>query len=331
MKHYTIIIISFLFFITGCSDFLVNEPSSNLNINDFNSAWQIANKYYPFFKFKRINWDSLYAKYKPQAEAAKGDEIYNVLYQMFSDLKDGHIEIITEGGFPVITYDWPRDIDRKAFSSNVVSSYFTSPLKLAGENKYDYGITPNNVGYVYISTFSEGDNLWYKDFDKIMGYFRTAKGIIIDVRNNGGGNSNTVDYMIARLIEKPVTETWYRYFGINRVIINPANPTGFNKPVAVLINGASFSAAESFPELLRQSSNATLIGDTTGGGGGTNDIYTLPSGKRLRIANGYFTRLDGTMVEWNGVLPDILIKQTEADITSGHDIQLEYAINFLDK
>ena len=331
MNRYNIILIAFLLFFSGCSDLLVNGPESNLNMDDFNSAWQIANKYYPFFKFKKINWDSLYTKFKPQAEAARGDEIYNVLYQMFRELKDGHIEILTEGGFPVMTYDWPRDIDRKAFNSIVVSSYFNSPLKLAGEDKYDYGITANNIGYVCISTFSDDDNIWYKDFDKIMEYFRDTKGIIVDVRNNGGGNSNSADYIIARLIEEPIKDIWYTYSVVNSSIINPVEPSGFLKSVVVLINGASFSAAESFPELLRQSPNVTLIGDTTGGGGGINDYYSLPSGKRLKIAFGYNIRLDSTMIEWNGVLPDILVTQTAADIANGHDKQLEYAINFLNR
>ncbi len=328
MKRYCIILITLLLFISGCSDLLVNGPDSNLNMSDFDSAWQIANKYYPFFKFKKINWDSLYIKYRPQAEATKGDEIYNVLYQMFRELKDGHIEILTEGGFPVTTYDWPRDVDRKAFSSIVVSKYFSRPLKLAGEDNFDYEITDNNIGYVYISTFSDGDKIWYKDFDKIMGFFQDTKGVIVDVRNNEGGNSNSADYMIARLIEKPIKEIWYNYGQMMSFTINPVNAAGFNKQVVVLINGASFSAAESFPERLRQSSNVTLIGDTTGGGGGINDFYTLPSGKRLKIANGYNVRLDGTMIEWNGVLPDVLIKQTETNIANGRDKQLEYAINF---
>ncbi len=331
MKLYYIILLTSFILLSGCSKVLVNEPDSNLDMEDFNSAWQITNKYYPFFKFKKINWDSLYIKYQSAAVNAKGDEIYNVLYQMFRELKDGHIEILTNGGYPVITYDWPRDIDRKAFSSIVVSTYFSSPLKLAGEDKFDYGITDSNIGYVYISTFSDGDKTWYKDFDKIMEYFHDAKGIVVDVRNNGGGNSNSADYMIARLIEKPIKETWYTYLGTNSSIINPVNMVGFHKSIVVLINGASFSAAEFFPELLRQSSNVTLIGDTTGGGGGTNNFYALPSRKRIKIANGYFTRLDGTMIEWNGVLPDILVTQTSTDIASGNDKQLAYAINYLNK
>ncbi len=329
MKRYNFILIAFLLFLSGCSDLLVNGPDSNLNMDDFNSAWQIANKYYPFFKFKKINWDSLYTVYKPQAEAARGDEIYNVLYQMFRELKDGHIEILTEGGFPVMTYEWPRDIDRKAFSSIVVSKYFSKPLILAGEDKFDYEITDNNIGYVYISTFSDGDGNWYKDFGKIMEYFHNTKGIIVDVRNNDGGNSNSEDYIISRLIEKPIKDIWYTYSVANSLIINPVDSPGYLKSVVVLINGASFSAAETFPELLRQSPNVTLIGDTTGGGGGINDFYTLPSGKRLQIAFGYNIRFDGTMIEWNGVLPDILVTQTASDISNGHDKQLEYAINFL--
>lgn len=333
MKHYYLILLSLVFLLPGCSKLLVNEPEPNLNMDDFNSAWQIANKYYPFFTFKKINWNSLYTKYKPDAEAAEGDEIYNVLFQMFRELKDGHIEIFTKGGYPVLTYDWPRNIDQKAFSSNVVSHYFNTPLKLAGENNFDYGITSNNIGYVYISTFSEGDDIWYKDYSKIMKYLRNTKGIIVDVRDNGGGSNFTWNFMVSKFVNKPITYSFYLSNG-NPIItstIEPSSQYSYHKPVVVLMNGASFSAAELFVELMKQIPTVTAIGDTSGGGGGSADTYKLPSGKRIQIPDKYFRKYNGDMVEWNGVSPDIFIKQTEADIASGKDKQLEYAIKFLNK
>ena len=333
MKRLYIILLLIIIVLSGCSKLLVNEPDSNLNMEDFNSAWQIAEKYYPFFKFKNIDWHSLYIKYEPIAEAAKGDEIYNVLYQMFRELKDGHIEILTEGGFPIMTYDWPRDIDKKTFSSNVVSSYFNSPLQLAGENNYDYRITPGNIGYVYISTFSNGDGNWYKDFDKITKYFQNTKGIIVDVRNNEGGDNFTWNFIVSRFVVTPITYSFYLANGVPFITstIKPEGEYQYRKPVVVLANGASFSATELFVELMKQIPNVTVIGDTTGGGGGSTGTYNLPSGKRIQIPDKYFRKFNGDMIEWNGVSPNIFVKQTSEDIANGNDKQLEYAINFLNK
>lgn len=111
--------------------------------------------------------------------------------------------------------------------------------------------------------------------------------------------------------------------------ILPAGQYPYHKPVVILINGASFSAAELLPELMKQIHQVTTVGDTTGGGGGSNDVFYLPSNKRIKIPTSYFKRFNGDMVEWNGVPPDILVPQNEADIKQGRDKQLEYAITLL--
>ena len=56
---------------------------------------------------------------------------------------------------------------------------------------------------------------------------------------------------------------------------------------------------------------------------------TTQSGKRLKIPTAYFKRMDGEMIEWNGIPPDILVPQTEADINQERDKQLERAIAVL--
>jgi len=322
------LVVLILLVITSCSDLIVNEQESNLNIRDFETVWQIVNRYYPFLEFKNINWDSLYTVYKPKAENTSGDEIYPVLYELLRELKDGHVEVQTKGGFPVMTYLWPRYINHKSFDQNVVARYLKTSLLLAGNNNISYGMINSVIGYIYFSTFKEGD--WIQDFDEILEYFKNTKGLIIDVRNNGGGSGSTYDYVISRLIGEPVEEKWFLSDGQERShIIQPGGSLRYSKPTVILINGASFSAAEIFSELMRQLPNVTLVGDTTGGGGGANEIFQLPSGKRIKIPTMYFARLDGKMVEWNGILPDVLVKQTESDIERRRDKQLEYAIQLL--
>jgi len=327
MKKNILLVFINIFFLTSCNDLVVENNDANKNQDDFETAWNIAKQVYPFFSFKKINWDSLHIKYKPLAQHAKGDEIYTVLFDMFKELKDGHIEIHTNGGFPIPTYSWPRDIDRNSFSPIVVSTYIGKEYRLAGKNNISYEIF-NNIGYIYLSTFTEGN--WINDFDFILNYMKNTEGLILDVRNNGGGSGSTTDFVISRFISQAIQERIIFSDGRYREwAVYPNSNLTYKNDVVILINGSSFSAAEMFPDLMRQLSNVTIVGDTTGGGGGSNDIYYLPSGKRIKMPNCYFTRLDSSMVEWNGIIPDVVVEQTETDKKNGTDKQLEMAIKIL--
>jgi len=315
--------------LAGCSEILVHGPDENRNTEDFNSIAQLIGNRYAFVHFKHVNWDSLVVAYRPLATSAAGDEIYPVFHRWLGELKDGHIELRTEGGFPVITYKPPRFQNGKQYSPLVVRKYFDRELRLAGDGNMEYEILPGNIGYMYLSTFTDGT--WINDFDVVLDYLRNTKAMIIDVRNNGGGAGNQVFFIVSRFIAVPVQYSLFLPDGTAQppFTINPRGPFIYEKPVVILINGMSFSAAEMFPILLRNVPTVATVGDTTGGGGGANEVFTLPSGKRIRIPIRYFTKSNGEMVEWNGVYPDVWVGQTEEDVKQGRDKQLERAINLL--
>lgn len=313
---------------SGCSDLLVNEPASDQNLADFQRTWEIAATNYPFFEFKKINWDSLYSVYRPRAQQSRGDEIYLLLSDLLSYLKDGHVTISTEGGYEVSTFVSPRFGDRRAFSPEVIRRYFKSPLRLAGGNRIAYGFIISSIGYIHFSTFKKGN--WVVEVDGIMEYFSNASKMIIDVRNNTGGSSSSYDFVISRFANTPIKETFIFKSGETQSwTIKPSGKFPSKDAVVILINGASFSGSEVFAELMRQLPYTIVVGDTSGGGGGAVRTFTLPSGKRLQIPIKYFVRLDGRMVEWNGIIPDIVVEQSEADIIQARDRQLETAVNLL--
>lgn len=97
VKTKLLLFLSSTILLIGCEDMIVKQENSNLNIEDFNAAWQRVNTVYPYFELKNINWDSLYIVHKPRAEQAKGDEIYTVLIDLLAELKDVHVEVGTEG------------------------------------------------------------------------------------------------------------------------------------------------------------------------------------------------------------------------------------------
>ncbi len=262
-------------------------------------------------------------------ERVQGDDIFFFLSDLLAELKDGHVALYSRGGgSPVIPYITPRQLKaRKLYDPEIVRNYF--PLSLTGENNIEYGISPERVGYIYIGAFKEGT--WAYDIDAVLDGMKDVKGLIIDVRSNGGGTTDASEIILGRFIEYQLQGPQFYRHGVKLPLgyVRARGPYQWKKPTVVLINGASFSTAEIFPEMMKQLPFVTAIGDTTGGGGGGYDYYPLPSGTKIRIPMQEFLRYDGMRLEWNGVLPDSLVIQNPQHLVQGHDDQLEYALNFL--
>ena len=317
------------FFFYSCSNLLVNEPSTKLNMEDFDSAWKTTKNVYPFFKYKNINWDSLYTIYRPQAAAAKGDEIYNVFIKMYGELKDGHVDVISASGISMPTYIPPREIrDEKTFDPLVVRKYFDKELLITPDYNIEYGVLNNNIGYIRIPTLLPDLK---SSFSSVLDYLKNTKALIIDARNDGGGSDNNSDYLVSRLITSTVENLPVQFStgGILQYPIQPSGPYQYTNPTVLLINGACFSSCEDFAAMMKGVPTVTEIGDTTAGASGAPAIYPLPSGKKIRISTEDIMRLDRQPIEWNGIIPNILITQTQEDINNGIDKQLESAIKFL--
>jgi hypothetical protein len=329
--RYTFILLFIAFgFATGCkkesSDF--DEYSSA----DFENLWGTTDMYYPFFGLKHINRDSIYTVYQPRFVNITTSEKRDLLGQLLNELKDGHANLISESGRYLSSYDPPRAVkDENAFSLGVVRQYFMSEL-IETAGIFSYGILPGNKGYVYISSFPS-DESTYLQFDTVLEFVKETEVLIIDIRHNGGGSTNSCNYFISRLIDNELEGVlWTQRGGGYRPVsyYYPAGDFQYTNNTALLINGKTFSTAESMANLCKKIEHITLIGDTTGGGGGVPDeIFVMPSGLKFRVPTRCEMRYDGEYLEWNGIPPDILIPQTKENIDNNRDLQLEAALNYL--
>ena len=288
---------------------------------------------YPYLKFKKINWDSIHSVYRPLVENVNGDEFYLLLRDFLAELKDGHVYFRTKGGGEVYPYYPQRHFkDRHAYSPFVVRKYFDKALRLTESKTVEYEIIPGNIGYAFLSDFHE--NYLTDEFPVVLDYLKNTKGLILDIRQKVGGDYKNIEAVITRFLTGPLERNDAYTYGEkwNLPSFQPRGPFQYTKPVAVLINGSTFSAGEFTTEILKQLPQVTAIGDTTGGGsvgGGDESLYFLPSGKSISIGFIDIRRYDGLPWEWLGVAPDIRVEQTEADIQAGRDLQLEYAIDLL--
>jgi hypothetical protein len=324
---------------TSCRDLVVKPTAGDLNMEDFEAAWKRVHDVYPFLEFKKIDWDLIYTRYRPRVEKAEGDEFYLVLGDLLAELQDGHVYYRTDGGDEVYPFYPQRHIkDRHAYSPIVVRSYFDTSLLLTKSGSAEYGITPDNIGYVFLSDFHK--EYLKNEFPGIVQFLSDTRGMIIDIRQKRGGSLDNVYAVVSRFITAPLAKPKLYLLGklVEQTPFQPLAGTFiYTNRVVVLINGSTFSAGEHTAEILKQLPQVTAVGDVTGGGGAVSSDqsietaaeYRLPSGKVICVGSGYIERYDGQLIEWNGVPPDIYVEQTETDVLNGRDKQLEFAIDLL--
>ena len=316
-----------LLFSSACSDILIEKTDNISNIGDFQAAWEIIDSVYPYLEFKKIDWDSIYTVYLPRAEAANGDEIFEVLLDMIFELKDAHMGIKAKGGVIPIYYQSPRRLrDQDLYSPYAVRKYVDDELMTTTNKSMNFGTIQNKIGYIRIAEFKKSTY----EIDDVINYLLNTTGIIIDVRNNLGGYSPYADFVISRFINQTI-RTPYAYRKGEEPSYSIIQPQGvyYNKPVVLLANGVSFSSAEYFTEIMKHISTVTFIGDTTCGGRGNPDWYNLPSGTKIRVSTTCYLNYDDEPVEWNGISPDYRVINSIEELENGKDNQLEYAINYI--
>ena len=208
----------------------------------------------------------------------------------------------------------------------------------------EFRMLDGGIAYVAANTF--GNDAVVREFDNVFPQILGAKALIIDVRNNGGGSTDTGYALIARLIDKPITQTsvwrtrdykpvflaWNRpmpmYEGGDSGVVRPRGGKPFSGPVAVLTGSATFSAAEDFLVPLKMSKRATLVGEPTGGSTGQPLIVEV-YGAYARICTKWDRMPDGTEFVGLGVQPDVRVAPSRQSIAEGRDLVLEKAVEVL--
>jgi C-terminal processing protease CtpA/Prc len=188
----------------------------------------------------------------------------------------------------------------------------------------------DSIGYIRISRWT--DDTIPKQFDDALEIFKATRGIIIDVRGNGGGNDQLADVVNGRLITKPVVSSidFWRKMGTdqyNRTIgwVQPRGPWTYQGRVAVLIDEASVSACEHFVSGIEAMGSVLLVGQPTNGAGGGPTAVTLPDGTRIAVSRALGIRANGVVFEGHGIPPHFYSEPTLNNLREGRDAALQTA------
>jgi carboxyl-terminal processing protease len=187
----------------------------------------------------------------------------------------------------------------------------------------------NGIAYVSLIDFSSDANVKLKSaIEELLA--QNPKGLILDLRGNGGGWLNEALLVSGLFLPKDEVVVIERYKGAEPDVLRTSNdPIAPDIPMVVLVDGGSASASEIVAGALQDYDRAVLIGEKTFGKGSVQWARELSNGAELRVTIArWFTPKDRA-IHGQGLEPDIVVKMSEDDVTAGLDPQLDRAVDYL--
>ena len=327
MKVVSLLAIIILFL--SCEKALLGDKSSESPNEIFEALWQDVDKRYSFFELKEINKDQLYNEFKEKIqENMTKQALFDTLASLLFRLEDGHVNL-TSSFDRSRNWEWYENYPTN-FNENIIkNNYLESDFRIAGPLQYKI---INDVMYVRYSSFASGFS--NANLNSVINAAKSTKGIIIDVRSNGGGAlenakrlagvffTDKTQFASERLKNGPKEDDFNEF---SPMFIEPGSIETFSKKVVVLTNRRSYSATTFFAQMMKTNERAELVGDQTGGGGGIPMFGELPNGWKYRFSASQTIDLNGRQIE-KGVEVDYSIDMDDNEEAQGIDTILEFAL-----
>jgi hypothetical protein len=319
-----------LFFI-WCSCDVSDEYTTDPHDN-FEALWKLIDEKYCFFDYKAIDWDAVYEKYRVQIHATMDRyELFSVLGKMLTELQDGHTNLISSFS---TSPSWNRDEGYPDnFNPVVLQKYLGDDYRSIQD--LSYCILRNHFGYIYYGSFSSPVS--EADLDDLFSFFKDCRGLIIDIRNNGGGSLIYSERIASRFTKEKRTVGYIihkksaahsDFSDPYPIELEPSKGKKWLRPVVVLTNRGSYSAANDFVNKMKLFPHVMIIGDKTGGGCGLPFHSELPNGWSVRFSSSPLLDAYKEYTEY-GIDPHLKVDIKETDQLNNIDTIIEEALRHL--
>lgn len=188
-----------------------------------------------------------------------------------------------------------------------------------------------NNGFLYLKMPSFGKqsvNLLRKKLEE----YSDTRGLVFDLRSNTGGSSYYKRVAVGHFFPDNIEMGTYVTRKGKEIEEESVDFLAFNydKPMVILVNSISLSAAEIFTHILQFHHRATVIGQKTAGAVLTAQTFNLPDGGEIMVPKNDYIGLNGERLEGAGVVPDIELPEATLDeLRAGKDRDLEIALEIL--
>jgi hypothetical protein len=328
---------------------ILRDPELN-----FEKLWETFQNRYPFFELRNVDWKKQYETYRPKVTTlTTDDELFDIFCEMLDPLDDGHVELKGRTGPGCRKRSFnpePEPRFRQEFSKREIRRLFKTTQKTLLSRGFGqlektsawmlHYCHSRNVGYLRIFELEgvKKRNLT-EALDRISNDFNGLKGLIIDIRENPGGDDNTVVAIVNRFCDREQIAFHRKtkigpgdadFTPIKSWHIKPEGPAQFTGPIVLLSCDSVFSGGEVFALTMKQLPNVTIIGDDTNGIFSYQLEKKLPNGWRYRLSYQMYFSADMVCYEGRGVPVDIRLLNKKSDIENGVDPLITRALEVIE-
>ena len=344
----------------------------------FEQFWNGMNENYLYWDIDTTHWNVIYSQYKPVFASLSlqdsADIIKSVHYfrAMTHGLVDAHFQIVfnhpvLQGAilFPAADryqaggdFHFPFDyaaVDTAYFDKDYTVAHAQVPGPDSGTLRVVLATIKNKIIYFSCNRFalsalytSSQTNAVQPVLGSLFHHINAdapgTAGIIIDVRNNAGGDLGDLSFLAGRFIDKPLQFGYSRFKAdrgpldytpwLNAFITPQVGGIAIGYPIIILTDHYTVSLSEAVAMALHLLPNCKTIGETTWGATGplaANEVYndgqfSIPGFLTVYTSSAEFKYIDNKMYEGKGFSPDIAIPFNATDLQAGNDPALEKAI-----
>lgn len=338
-----------------------NTPQGN-----FEAFWTGMSRYYAFWEYDPTNWDALYEKYKDKiTDTTSNISLYYIFKAMIAKLIDHHYILSGDLNDTLGFNAAPEAVVNNFLSYHgyLDEAYYTQELF----SQLDPSDRDQFLGFVYGTLAGKYQYIRFPEFNVLSwaGYNPSFvmnminfmgnpqpyhKGVIIDLRNNGGGNSDEISLLVGSFIKQPLEYGSIKVkTGPNRNDFTPWMPEqvfpstfGYNPlPIVVLCDQLTGSNGELSTMAFSLLPHCTVVGTRTFGAHAAiagQDVrkltfagtFYLPNGWKVQTGTCVFRFRDGKVYEGKGFPPDVELPfDVNLYLATGRDNQLEKAVEIL--
>ncbi|MEL6537730.1 MAG: S41 family peptidase [Bacteroidota bacterium] len=328
---------------SGCDDVLLGPAVENTVLNNYDVFVEEFQYRYGGFPVLGIDWAAIAADRREILAQNPTDQgLYEALTDLIDALDDSHVFLSPQEPAPFEEYEggiYGR-LERAGFKDFDKERILAEEIEVI-KNIDDiifYGTIHDSVGYLYMGGMAD-DLDGYRNFlDQLMLDMAHTVGMVVDIRDNSGGSDEA-----SRLIASYFADARYRYM-VSRYktgpepgdfeeprewYVEPVNDEPYLRPVSLLTNRYSVSAAETFAFAMKKFPHVLQVGDTTTGAFSDVVARQLPNTWIYGVSVGDYRNGEDVSIERIGHVPDILIENTAEDLAASRDPMLDAAIEAL--
>ncbi len=326
-----------LMLFAGCEKIFMPRDTEATPTATFDYLWQQIDERYSLFDVKKVDWDAVRDSLRPRVyDEMSNDSLFAILKKMINTLDDGHVDIW--GNYDIASSEqiYLQRYANSNFDLNTVAlNYLRADHHTTGGLVYN-SIAGGQVLYIRYSSFSNSASTAL--MQTVINRYPDIKGIVFDIRQNGGGEIQNEWNLMALLPSQGqlLYSTQMKAgpahddFGPLKQVYAPDNGDiePFTKPFVLLTDRGCYSAASSFALCLKSYPNVTVMGDTTAGGLAVPTGGALPNGWNYRFGVSRTIAPDGINYE-HGVPPDQVVRLSPAAIAAGRDNIIDSAATLI--